>query len=292
MVQSWIKRVVVDFATKAKFKDVQQPVKWMSALFDKYVPATIFEMKKSYSHITPLATMNWITTLVNVLEGMLKPENLNAKSEQPLFEQYFVMACIWAFGGGLAPKDGIEYRKNFDKWWKSKWTAVKFPGKGTVYDFYINPKTGKFAQWSDLVTDVAYDSRVTPMGSVFVPTAETASFTYFLEMMLSLRKPIMFVGPAGTGKTQIVKGKLAALPEGMLSMSISFNYFTDVISFQKNLESQLEKKMGINYGPPGTNKLIYFVDDLNMPKCVAGLFLRVMQKLLRMWCSGLSLNLT
>jgi len=38
------------------------------------------------------------------------------------------------------------------------------------------------------------------------------------------------------------------------------------MSFQKILESQLEKKAGVNYGPPGQNKLIYFVDDLNMPK--------------------------
>lgn len=32
------------------------------------------------------------------------------------------------------------------------------------------------------------------------------------------------------------------------------------------LEGPLEKKAGINYGPPGTKQLIYFVDDLNMPK--------------------------
>ncbi len=32
------------------------------------------------------------------------------------------------------------------------------------------------------------------------------------------------------------------------------------------LESSLEKKAGVNYGPPGTKHLVYFVDDLNMPK--------------------------
>ncbi len=50
---------------------------------------------------------------------------------------------------------------------------------------------------------------------------------------VELGKPIMFVGGAGVGKTQLVKGKLAALPEDAPSLAISFNYFTDVASFQK-----------------------------------------------------------
>jgi dynein heavy chain len=32
------------------------------------------------------------------------------------------------------------------------------------------------------------------------------------------------------------------------------------------VEGQLEKKAGKNYGPPGAQKLVYFVDDLNMPQ--------------------------
>lgn len=32
------------------------------------------------------------------------------------------------------------------------------------------------------------------------------------------------------------------------------------------LEKHLEKKAGQNFSPPGTKKLIYFVDDLNMPR--------------------------
>ena len=266
MIQSWIKRVVPEYAVKAKWKNPDLPSKYILELVDKYVPKTIFEMKKSFQHITPLETMNFCTTLVNVLEGMLRPENLNAKADQAAFESYFVLAMVWAFGGGLAPKDGIDYRKDFDKWWKRTWSAVKFPGKGSVFDYYINAKSGKFVPWADLVPEVEYDSQVTAMSSLFVPTAETSAFTYFLDMMLELKAPIMFVGPAGTGKTALVKGKLASQPEGIMSLNINFNYFTDVLSFQKILESQLEKKAGVNYGPPGQNKLIYFVDDLNMPK--------------------------
>ncbi|CAD7704939.1 unnamed protein product [Ostreobium quekettii] len=265
MVQSWLQRVARPYAVAAKWKDPDVPVGWLAEMFDKYVGPSIFEMKKSFSTITPLATMNFVTTLVNILEGCLKPENVSNKADQALFEMYFAFAMIWAFGSALCEKDGINYRKNFDKWWKQSWTSVKIPGKGTVYDYLVNPKTAKFQPWAELVTEVQYEPGV-PMANVFVPTAETASLRFFLDMMVDLRKPIMFVGGAGVGKTQLVKGKLAALPEELMSLGISFNYFTDVISFQKVLESPLEKKAGINYGPPGTKRLIYFIDDMNMPK--------------------------
>ncbi len=89
-------------------------------------------------------------------------------------------------------------RRNFDKWFKQTFTSVKMPGKGTVYDYFVNPKTGKFQPWAELVTDVSYDSS-TPMSTVFVPTAETSSLRFFLDLMVDLRKPIMFVGTAGVG---------------------------------------------------------------------------------------------
>lgn len=35
---------------------------------------------------------------------------------------------------------------------------------------------------------------------------------------------------------------------------------------QRVIEKPLEKKAGRNFGPPGTRRLIYFVDDMNMPE--------------------------
>ena len=176
----------------------------------RYCPSTIFEMKKAYDPVTPLNTMNFITTLTNILEGCLMLDgSITNKADQPLFEMLFVFAMIWSFGGALNEKDGINYRKNFDKWFKQTFTTVKWPGKGTVFDYYVNFKTGKFAPWSELVVDADFDSSTMSMGSVFVSTPETASLRYFLDMMTAIRKPIMFVGGAGVGKTQLVKGKLA-----------------------------------------------------------------------------------
>ena len=40
-----------------------------------------------------------------------------------------------------------------------------------------------------------------------------------------------------------MKGKLGSFGEDMMALSIAFNYFTDVTSFQKILEGPLEKKV-------------------------------------------------
>ena len=46
---------------------------------------------------------------------------------------------------------------------------------------------------------------------------------------------------------------------------IAYNSFTISFDVQAMLEAPLEKKTGTIFGPPGTKKLIYFIDDFNMP---------------------------
>jgi hypothetical protein len=53
-----------------------------------------------------------------------------------------------------------------------------------VYDYYVSPKTSKFTPWGELVADVAFNSASTQMGAVFVPTPETASLRFFLDIMV------------------------------------------------------------------------------------------------------------
>ena len=46
--------------------------------------------------------------------------------------------------------------------------------------------------------------------------------------------------------------------------SLSPSVSTEML--QRVLERPLEKKAGRNYGPPGSKKMVYFVDDMNMPE--------------------------
>ncbi|KAM5310557.1 dynein axonemal heavy chain 9 isoform 2-T2 [Glossophaga mutica] len=100
-----------------------------------------------------------------------------------------------------------------------------------------------------------------------VHTTETIRICYFMERLMEQRRPLMLVGTAGTGKSVLVGAKLASLDaEDYLVKNVPFNYYTTSAMLQAVLEKPLEKKSGRNYGPPGNKKLIYFIDDMNMPE--------------------------
>ena len=43
-------------------------------------------------------------------------------------------------------------------------------------------------------------------------------------------------------------------------------HHTHSLYFIQVMEKPLEKKAGKKYGPPGTKRLVYFIDDMNMPE--------------------------
>ena len=76
---------------------------------------------------------------------------------------------------------------------------------------------------------------------------------------------MLLVGPAGTGKTQVLGEYLKSMDEFHMFCKINMNYYTDSLALQQQLEAPVEKRSGKMFGPPGQKKLVYFIDDLNMP---------------------------
>ncbi|MEQ2194119.1 hypothetical protein XENOCAPTIV_023743 [Xenoophorus captivus] len=207
-------------------------------LFGIINPAT-----REFKKIIPIPEQSVVQMLCYVLECLLTPENTPPDSSKDLYELYFVFAAIWAFGGALFQDQAC-----------------------------------------------------------LVHTTETVRVRYFMDRLLECRRPVMLVGNAGTGKSVLVGDKLGSLDaEKYMVKNVPFNYYTTsamlqgvhcllcVIHFDKPqkvkpedkkkrafckvlishadvLEKPLEKKAGRNYGPPGSRRLIYFIDDMNMPE--------------------------
>jgi dynein heavy chain len=175
-----------------------------------------------------------------------------------------VFAAVWAFGGAMFQDQLVDYRVEFSKWWVTEFKNIKFPSQGTVFDYYLEPESKKWGPWSDKVPQFYFDSDI-PLQSMLVHTTETMRYRYFLDLLMPHGRPVMLVGNAGCGKTVLINDKLNSLSEDVMVTMIPFNYYTTSLMLQQVMEKPLEKKAGRNYGPPGNKKLIYFIDDMNMP---------------------------
>eukprot|EP00163_Fabomonas_tropica_P016273 TRINITY_DN2925_c0_g1_i1.p1 TRINITY_DN2925_c0_g1~~TRINITY_DN2925_c0_g1_i1.p1 ORF type:complete len:4072 (-),score=1488.94 TRINITY_DN2925_c0_g1_i1:296-12511(-) len=236
--------------------------------FARYVPTTLQELRLNYKHSVPMTNFNMVYTICNLMSGLLDPEN-KAMPEDPsplTLETYFVFAAVWGFGSALIRKDNIDYRKQFSEWWKFNFKQIKFSPRDSVFDVFVDPETEKFVQWRSVVPESDFDSQQHQMNSITIPIAETTSINYFASKLMSHGYPIMLVGGSGVGKTAVVRGMLKSLDEGTYTyVTTNLNYYSDSALLQRTMEAPLEKKAGRNYGPPGTKRLVYFVDDLNMP---------------------------
>uniref|UniRef100_A0A8D3CLD0 Dynein axonemal heavy chain 11 n=1 Tax=Scophthalmus maximus TaxID=52904 RepID=A0A8D3CLD0_SCOMX len=237
----------------------------LTILFDKYVPYCLEQVRCNLKTITTIPENSMVQTLCSLLDCLLTEDNTPADSPRELYEIYFVFACVWAFGGALFQDHLNDYRAEFSRWWSKEMRAVKFPSQGTVFDYFIDSETKKFTLWSEKMMPFELEPDV-PLQTVLVHTPETICLTYFMDLLLQRGKPIMLVGNAGVGKTILVSDKVAKLKEDYMVAKVPFNYYTTSAMLQRVLEKPLEKKAGRKFAPPTAKRLIYFIDDLNMPK--------------------------
>ncbi|KFQ91060.1 Dynein heavy chain 9, axonemal, partial [Nipponia nippon] len=247
-------------------REIQSERANLTILFDKYLPICLDTLRTRFKKIIPIPEQSMVQMLCYLLECLLTEENTPPDCPKELYELYFVFAAVWAFGGSMFQDQLVDYRVKFSKWWVAEFKTIKFPSQGTVFDFYIDPETKKFEPWSKLIPQFEFDPEM-PLQACLVPTAETVRVRYFMDRLLERQRPVMLVGNAGTGKSVLVGDKLSSLDtDAYVVKKVPFNYYTTSAMLQGVLEKPLDKKAGRNYGPPGTKKLIYFIDDLNMPE--------------------------
>ncbi|XP_067914454.1 dynein axonemal heavy chain 17-like [Heterodontus francisci] len=247
-------------------REVQSEKANLLILFDKYLPICLEKLRTGMKKITPIPEITMVQMVLHLMECLLTPVNAPADSPKELYELYFVFACVWGFGGTMFQDQLVDYRVEFSKWWVNEFKSVKFPSQGTVFDYYIDSETKRFMPWTEKVPTFELDSDL-PLQAAFVHTTETIRLRYFIDLLLDIGQPIMLAGNAGTGKSVLMSEKLNSLNiEDYLIQAVPFNFYTNSAMLQAVLEKPLEKKTGRNFSPPGIKKLIYFIDDMNMPE--------------------------
>ena len=157
-----------------------------------------------------------------------------------VLECYFLTALYLSLGAALIE----ESRKVFDSYVKKLAGLTERPGDGavagpgeipvhypTLYEYYFDPEMSKWVPWADKIPD--YEHKVgAKFHEILVPTVDTVRNTWLLELMVKIRRPVVFVGETGTSKTATIQNFLRKLdPESSVRCQIKFlrgNFFVDL----------------------------------------------------------------
>lgn len=96
----------------------------------------------------------------------------------------------------------------------------------------------------------------TPVTEIMVSTKETGYIINWLNQCLTMGKPILIVGPTGTGKSATVINCMKELPkEKYLLNTVNFSARTTAHQVQDLIMSKLDRRRKGVYGPPVGKKV-------------------------------------
>jgi dynein heavy chain len=112
------------------------------------------------------------------------------------------------------------------------------------------------ARWSAPSWEYPSNLEEPDFSSMLVPTIESTRATFILRMLHSQRHAALMTGSSGTAKTSTALMFFDAMgqQDSMKIKKVCFSSATTPAMFQLSIESELDKRGGKNFGPPGGKK--------------------------------------
>ncbi|XP_065670290.1 dynein axonemal heavy chain 12 isoform X3 [Hydra vulgaris] len=252
--------------------------KYIKALFSWAVPPLLYFLRKNCKEFVKTSDSNLVHSLMVLVEVTMKGVN---ESDANFIKSWlcsaFLFGVVWSIG---ATCDTVG-RIKFDTFFKDLINGKNeqhpiptdigriekpFPSEYSVYDYMFERKGhGNWVLWTKTIANSELSGK--KISDIIVPTMDTARCSYFMELLLRNQKPVLFVGPTGTGKSVYVKDMIMNhLPQDeYLALFLNFSAQTTADQTQDLIMSKLDKRRKGVFGPPIGKKLILFVDDVNMP---------------------------
>ncbi|ESO02212.1 hypothetical protein HELRODRAFT_65497 [Helobdella robusta] len=256
---------------------------YITAMLEWLVDPSLEYVSKNCKSYIAVGSSNQVVSLVRIISMLMKNAcNDVDVSENKTFKQWLCGAIMFAIPwsiGGLLDADG---REKFDKFYRDLLSGNNslypllpgldkitnmFPEDQICYNYVFEQKSrGIWRNWTDL-----FESNPVAPGKkleeLLVPTMDTVRCSYLLDICITNRMPIIFVGPTGTGKSVYVSQKLTSDLSSQLYLPIIINFSaqTSANQLQNLVLLKMQRLRRGLYGPPPGKLAVIFIDDLNMP---------------------------
>ncbi|XP_050489817.1 dynein axonemal heavy chain 7-like isoform X1 [Bombus huntii] len=266
------------------------------SLFRRFCdPILYWSHHEHVQKICPMPDTNLVRSLTYLMDCFLAEyrdekavKDIDELDLRAQVEGSFFFSCIWGLGGTLTVKSRERFSVLFRGFLERDFPVdliemfklpkpIKPPLKpyifimprdGLVFDYkFIKEGKGKWRLWSDELLDSPPIPRDIPVNQIIVPTVETIRYTALFRLLVSNEKPVLFVGPTGTGKSVYIIDFLLKKnnPTVNKPLIINFSAQTTANQTQDTIMGKLDRRRKGVYGAPISKRWIVFVDDLSMP---------------------------
>eukprot|EP01105_Mastigella_eilhardi_P018534 TRINITY_DN42_c0_g2_i2.p1 TRINITY_DN42_c0_g2~~TRINITY_DN42_c0_g2_i2.p1 ORF type:complete len:4316 (+),score=1161.39 TRINITY_DN42_c0_g2_i2:1869-12950(+) len=258
----------------------------VQSLFDAYLQPSLQCVRRDLPPEIVLTTNGNLTqSLLNLLSAMLTPwfpqsdeidaGFLNSPDGQPVgkldthLRPIFFFCLVWSVGATTDHQGRTKFDMFLRTLMDTNKEECKFPIGNTCYDYQYSIPEAKWVPWVNLINSSALNVKPTlaNFAHIIIPTVDTMRYTFLLDVLLKSGKQVLCIGGTGTGKSVIVKDKLLnGMTERHQTVILNFSAQTSANATKEIIESKLDKRRKGVWGPPAGNKLVVFIDDVNMPK--------------------------
>ncbi|KAM9856968.1 dynein axonemal heavy chain 1 [Aulostomus maculatus] len=280
--------------TECWLKQIPQAVrpyaKKLQSLFTIFLQESVTFVRTTVKEVIPSLDSNLTCSLLRLMDCFFSPFNLK-EGEKPLprekldrlkelIEPWFIFSLVWSVGA----TGDTNSRQRFSTWFRNKMVENKihlcFPEDGLVYDYRLDDagisqveddedddkdREVRWVNWIKNEKNILI-SQETNYADIIVPTADSVRMSFLMNMLLTNNKPLLFIGPTGTGKTLTISDKLLKrMPSEYITQFLMFSARTSANQTQDYIDSKLDRRRKGVFGPPPGKRSIFFIDDLNMP---------------------------
>lgn len=242
-----------------------------SVLFESSFQLLLFYVRTSLEGKLKLLECNYVKQTLDLLTGLIPDGNANlafTKEHKDLhLKRLYVFALMWSLGAILELDDRMRLQEKMS-------TIIDLPlptldvmtRNDTIYNYVVDEK-GEWVHWQTRVKKYIFPVFTVPIyEDIFIPNIDSVRMDFLIDTIAKQRKPVLLIGEQCTGKTVIINNYCKKYnTEEHLFKSFNVSSTSTPNVFQRTIESFVDKRMGMTYGPPGGKNMTVFIDDINMP---------------------------
>lgn len=270
----------------------------ITAMFTRFCPLLLWFVRNGgITEMAQTSDSNLIFSLMSLFDCFLDDYydskyvgNLSDLDLRAQLEGVFFFSCVWALGGALNERSREKFSELFHAIASKEFpqeldvqlnipeelrvpNLVKpyifvIPKGGTVFDYrFIKESKGKWKPWADEIASAPPLARDVPVNQIIITTVETIRITALLDLLVRHGKPLLLVGPTGTGKSVYIADYLLKRIDSTLYTYLltPFSAQSSANQTQDIIMGKLDKRRKGVYGPPVGKRCVIFIDDVSMP---------------------------